>query len=442
MAKGGFDDFEMQDLGQKYPRYDEMNNEELDNEYQNLSKESSDLLLGDVRLDDVKKRISYVDRIRENRNNETSFIYSDDGETAKITTRKGGRSQSAPEIELHDTTTRPENETIPAIEKFISDNYTESFRFNMNSVKVLELRNRLNKTNNNNITLKPITTRNKMGVEKIVLKRNSKGLLQYNDAEGSQKAVDQFKELINDIIEDQTDREKTEREMPMVDTESNKLEWENEFDTIDPKVIPGLTPKETTEVHGVLFSSKSIDPTSRIGPDGMLQKQIDHISETIGYTERELDRTSDPELRQALEERIYGLNEARELTARQKILEETRYQQEEDITRLQRFNKWAKENLVGPSALAISVAGIITTIIVDARKALIKGAQATGKFAKAVYNLGKKLGALLAPILNVIAQALSWGAKGLAWLSKTLWLLALAVAWFIYDQYKERRKWK
>ena len=119
---------------------------------------------------------------------------------------------------------------------------------------------------------------------------------------------------------------------------------------------------------------------------------------------------------------------------------ETREQQE-DISRLQKFKESAKENLVGLSALAISVAGIIT-IIVDTRKALIKGAQATGKFAKAVYNLGKKLGALLAPILNVIAQALSWGAEGLAWLANNLYILVIAVPWFIYDRYKEWRKRK
>ena len=108
-----------------------------------------------------------------------------------------------------------------------------------------------------------------------------------------------------------------------------------------------------------------------------------------------------------MEERIVGLRQARDKTLEQRQLEETREQQEEDISRLQMFKDRAKENLVGLSALAISVAGIITTIIVGARKALIKGAQATDKFAKAVYNLGKKLGALSAPILNVIAQALS-----------------------------------
>ena len=73
-----------------------------------------------------------------------------------------------------------------------------------------------------------------------------------------------------------------------------------------------------------------------------------------------------------------------------KVLEETRHQQEEDISRLQQFKEWAKENLVGLSAFAISVAGIITTIVIGAQKDIVKGAQATAKFAKAVYKLGKK----------------------------------------------------
>ena len=110
------------------------------------------------------------------------------------------------------------------------------------------------------------------------------------------------------------------------------------------------------------------------------------------------------------------------------------------LSRLEEFKKWAKENILGISAPAISVAGTITTIVIGARNAIRKGAQATGKFAKAVYNLGKKFGALLAPVLNTIAQALTWGAKGLTWLANNLWLLAIAIAWFIYDQYKERRR--
>lgn len=116
-----------------------------------------------------------------------------------------------------------------------------------------------------------------------------------------------------------------------------------------------------------------------------------------------------------LEERAIGLRNARDRTLEQRQQEETRTEQENDISRLERFKEWARENLVGVSILAISIAGIITTIIVGVRKAISQGARATGKFAKVVYNLGKKLGSLLAPLLNIINQAIALGAKGLAW---------------------------
>ncbi len=48
-----------------------------------------------------------------------------------------------------------------------------------------------------------------------------------------------------------------------------------------------------------------------------------------------------------------------------------REDEEEDITRFQKLKKWLKENLVGLSAVGISIAGIITTIIMAGRKALV-----------------------------------------------------------------------
>ncbi len=38
--------------------------------------------------------------------------------------------------------------------------------------------------------------------------------------------------------------------------------------------------------------------------------------------------------------------------------------QRDDLTRFERFRKWANENIAGMSAIAISIAGIITTIVV------------------------------------------------------------------------------
>ena len=140
-----------------------------------------------------------------------------------------------------------------------------------------------------------------------------------------------------------------------------------------------------------------------------------------------------------LGERIGGLTEVDTRLDTQSTNLQVRDQQEEDISRLQRFKKWAKGNIAGLSVLAISIAGIITTIVVGARAAVLKSAQATSKFGKAVANLGKKLLPVLGPILNLIAQAISWGAKGLAWLASNVWVLVLAALWLIYDYYKRRR---
>ncbi len=121
------------------------------------------------------------------------------------------------------------------------------------------------------------------------------------------------------------------------------------------------------------------------------------------------------------------------------IQEET---ERNDLTRFERFKKWAKENLVGVSAVAISVAGIITTVVISGRNAVKKGAKAVGQFGKALANLAKKAGPAIATILNVLAQVLTWGAKALEFLSRNLWIVALFLTYLVYDTVKERMKSK
>ena len=114
--------------------------------------------------------------------------------------------------------------------------------------------------------------------------------------------------------------------------------------------------------------------------------------------------------------------------------------QTNDLSRLERFKEWAKRNLVGISAIAITLAGIATTVIIAGRSAVKATAKATGRLAKALVNLGKKLGPLIAPFLNLMAQAISWGAKGIAFLAKNLWMIVIAFAWFLFKAYKSYRK--
>lgn len=77
-----------------------MTNDQLNNEYQNLSQECLDLLHNDddVRLDDLKKWMDYIDRISEYRKTETTFTYNKDEKTVIIKTRKG--SVTAPIITI------------------------------------------------------------------------------------------------------------------------------------------------------------------------------------------------------------------------------------------------------------------------------------------------------------------------------------------------------
>ena len=68
-------------------------------------------------------------------------------------------------------------------------------------------------------------------------------------------------------------------------------------------------------------------------------------------------------------------NQRAESELAQSIVEEEA--QNNDLTRLERFKWWAKKNLGGISIVAISVAGIITTIVTGAQNVVKRCARAT-----------------------------------------------------------------
>ena len=90
-----------------------------------------------------------------------------------------------------------------------------------------------------------------------------------------------------------------------------------------------------------------------------------------------------------------------------------------DLTRFERFKEWAKKNLGGISVVAISVAGIVTTIVVGARNVVKRGARATSKFAKALKKLAEKATPVLGALLNLAAKVLTLGAKAVGFFRKT-----------------------
>ena len=117
------------------------------------------------------------------------------------------------------------------------------------------------------------------------------------------------------------------------------------------------------------------------------------------------------------------------------VEEETR---NSDPIRFQRFKEWSKKNLAGLSVVAISVAGIITTIVMGARNAVKKGASATSKFAKSLAKIAEKTVPVIGGLFNLAAKVLTLGAKGIGFLSNHLWILAVAITYALYEQRREK----
>ena len=104
-----------------------------------------------------------------------------------------------------------------------------------------------------------------------------------------------------------------------------------------------------------------------------------------------------------------------------------------DLTRFERFKRWARSNLGDISVVTISVAGIITTIVVGARNVVRKGA----KLSKTLRKIAEKAAPVLDALLNLAAGVLKLGAKATGFLSRNLWLLAVMIAYALYERHRE-----
>ncbi len=224
---------------------------------------------------------------------------------------------------------------------------------------------------------------------------------------------DKYDEISQSDLDKNIEREI--KGIPYVDKniDYDNLEDQNEKDQYDAK-IAGL--KVDTE-HWENLEEKEQDPT---------KKQLYKTAKELCIAKKSY-----------MEVRVNQRPESEE--ALSMIGEET---ERNDLTRFERFKKWAKENITGVSAIAISVAGIITATVMAGRNAVKKGAKAVGQFGKALANLAKKAGPAIATILNVLAQVLTWGAKALEFLSRNLWIVALFLTYLVYDTVKERMKSK
>ena len=200
-----------------------MNNESdrLSNDRLKLLRDPNSL---EIHVKNIENRNAYINQTKINSEIrsaiETTFTDNNDDKT--VTIKRGVDLSTivlAPKVFLPaELLEEPENENIFSVENFIRRNYDGNFKLDLiHNDKAIELIRNTNKTNNN-ITFKPLIRKNVHGKPQIVLKRNSKGELEYNNAKTAKEAVKQFKKLIDKIQKEQEDRDEIVEYISMVDT--------------------------------------------------------------------------------------------------------------------------------------------------------------------------------------------------------------------------------
>ena len=298
-------------------------------------------------------------------------------------------------------------------------------------------------------------TRNKKGQlvgefdGKKVFVRKGKGLAFSEDKKLVSK-VNEFKELVKEaeaehektpvaLIEEKLDVHVTSELTESV-LRSSLERLEEEITERTGVIATELTENELREFRGILGVKI---PTVEQRREGWIttKSRINGLKTEETHWREEAERQSDPKKKLLYEaiadvaalkadEMHLRTNQRPESELAQSIVEEEAVNN--DLTRFERFKEWAKRNLGGISIVAISVAGIVTTIVKGARNAVKRGARATSKFAKALKKLAEKAAPVLGALLNLAAKVLTLGAKAVGFLSENLWLLAVSIAHLLF----------
>ena len=251
-----------------------------------------------------------------------------------------------------------------------------------------------------------------------------------------------------------SDIEKVVPDIPVDDEHAesilgNSLEKLNEeISDREGRIVASLTERELREFNGLL---KVKLPTLEEQDEGgiTVKDRLDFLkTEENNWMRRANDVEGDPR-KEALYESIVEVAKLKadqlrleanlkpeSETAQSILAEET---ENNPLTRFERFKKWAKENLGGISIVAISVAGIITTIVMGMKTVVVGGAKATSKFGKFLAKLAEKAGPVLGALLNLAAGLLKLGAKGISFLAENLWILAVIIAYALWEKAKSKK---
>ena len=270
-------------------------------------------------------------------------------------------------------------------------------------------------------------------------KRNSKYLAAYEEL--YDKALVERRQRARSVIEEETGGEASE------DIHEDAREELHQETTTASETL--TEEAERLEREGIITTQERREFAGVTAPKGPPEVRIKSLkAQKVAFkTNIELETNPDRQhIRQrAVDVTERGIDDARLEMGQQPESEEGRHRYRETVredirTKFGKFRKWAKENLGALAAIAISIAGIITTVVVAGKKTIVGASKGLGAVGKALAGLAKSALPILVPILNLLSTILSWGAKGLAFLAQNLWIVAILIAGAIYKYLQSKRK--
>ena len=79
------------------------------------------------------------------------------------------------------------------------------------------------------------------------------------------------------------------------------------------------------------------------------------------------------------------------------------------------------------SSMVISIAGLITGLIIKSRDTIRAAAHTVYKGGEMLVKLAAGMGKILEPVLKVLSKVLSWIRDLLGWISENLWVVPIII---------------
>ncbi|CAB4026467.1 Hypothetical predicted protein [Paramuricea clavata] len=256
-----------------------------------------------------------------------------------------------------------------------------------------------------------------------------------------EKALTEHKKRAKSVVEEETGGEASVANVEEIFEDAEEEFRQEVTDTGDTLVEHA----RELEERGKMTTQERREFAGVTAPKGPPEVRIKALREQKKVFETNIELETDPERQQIMQEgrdvAEQGIDNANLEMGQQPESEEGKHRYREMVkenirTKFERFRKWAKENLGAIAAIAISIAGIITTVVVAGKKTIVGASKGLGAVGKALAGLAKSA----LPILNLLSTILSWGAKGLAILGQNLWIVAVLIAGAIYKYLQMKRK--